>query len=235
MILHKSRTSKEGNMPLKSKSRCLTLVSKVTFTTFKVGHGFSGTNELHISSDNGNEKTSNLDTPCDKISHMYASSNGVGRTNAFSSPMDNRIVIDDNDFVDEDPNSASLSELAKQELYNYNLRNDVAKDFTIDLNNLDVASKGFHSSLNDVMPLLEVVPPRKSLSTSSDDKKFPQRNDGFTEFKSSIASSLEKIRKVNIIDIFALEDLVENFFKSYTEYDTLRLSNMTKGLFERIT
>ncbi|KAH0748622.1 hypothetical protein KY290_027854 [Solanum tuberosum] len=194
--LSKSRTSKEGDMPLKSKSRRLTLVSKVTFTTFKVGHGSSGTNELHISSNN------------------------------------DAIVIDDNDFVDEDPNSASLSELAKQldlqELYSYNLRNDVAEYFTIDLNDLDVASKGFHSSLNDVMPLLEVVPPRKSLSTSSDDKKFPQQNDGFTEFESSIVVSLEKIRKVNIIDTSALEDLVENSFKSYTEYDTLKLSKMTK-------
>ncbi|KAH0660944.1 hypothetical protein KY285_026835 [Solanum tuberosum] len=187
--LSKSRTSKEGDMPLKSKSRRLTLVSKVTFTTFKVGHGSSGTNELHISSNN------------------------------------DAIVIDDNDFVDEDPNSASLSKLAKQELYSYDLRNDVAEYFTIDLN---VASKGFHSSLNDVMPLLEVVPPRKSLSTSSDDKKFPQQNDGFTEFESSIVVSLEKIRKVNIIDTSALEDLVENSFKSYTEYDTLKLSKMTK-------
>ncbi|KAK4718316.1 hypothetical protein R3W88_016654 [Solanum pinnatisectum] len=235
-------------MPLKSKLRHLTLASKATFTTFKVCHGSSGTNELHVSSNNGNEKTSNLQTPCDKISHMYASPNDVGLTNAFSSPMEklddvccgikilDTIVIDNNYFVDEDPNSASLSELAKQldlqELYSYDLRNDLVEDFTIDLNDLDAASKGFHSSLNDLIYLLEVVPPRKSPSTSSDDKKFPQQNDGFTELESSIVSSLETIRKVNIVDISSLEDLVKNFFKSYMECDTLRLSKMTKESYE---
>ncbi|KAH0747182.1 hypothetical protein KY290_009457 [Solanum tuberosum] len=174
------------------------------------------------------------------------------------------IVIDDNDFVDEDPNSASLSELAKQfdlqELYGDNLDNNVVADFTVDLNHLDVGAKGFYSSINDVMPSLELVPPRKSPSTFLDDKKFSQPNginatevvnnqtthtksfnpsswplrpDGFEKLESIIASTLEEIRKVDIIDISSLEDLVENFFKSYAEYDTLRSSKMTKDSHEK--
>ncbi|WMV50893.1 hypothetical protein MTR67_044278, partial [Solanum verrucosum] len=58
-------------------------------------------------------------------------------------------------------------------------------------------------------------------------------SDGFTELESSIASTLEEIRKVNIIDVSSLEDHVENFFKSYTEYDTLRSSKMTKESHEK--
>ncbi|KAK4721486.1 hypothetical protein R3W88_011719 [Solanum pinnatisectum] len=57
--------------------------------------------------------------------------------------------------------------------------------------------------------------------------------DGFTELESSIASTLEEIRKVNIIDVSSLENLVENFFKSYAEYDTLRSSKMTKESHEK--
>ncbi|KAH0650278.1 hypothetical protein KY284_030190 [Solanum tuberosum] len=122
---------------------------------------------------------------------MYASSDGVGRPNASPSPTDRHwnspkrkaqeledvccgidildtIVIDDNDFVDEDLNSALLFELAKQldlqELYGGNLNNGAVADFTIDLNGLDAAAKDFHSSINNVMPSLEVVPPRKTPS-----------------------------------------------------------------------
>ncbi|WMV38433.1 hypothetical protein MTR67_031818 [Solanum verrucosum] len=58
-------------------------------------------------------------------------------------------------------------------------------------------------------------------------------SDGFTELESSIASTLEEIRKVNIIDVSSLEDHVENFFKSYAEYDTLRSSKMTKESHEK--
>ncbi|KAG5570345.1 hypothetical protein H5410_060111 [Solanum commersonii] len=47
-------------------------------------------------------------------------------------------------------------------------------------------------------------------------------------------STLEEIIKVNIIDVSSLEDHVENFFKSYTEYDTLRLTKMTKESHEKV-
>ncbi|KAH0665733.1 hypothetical protein KY285_026939 [Solanum tuberosum] len=298
----KSKTSKDGDVPAKSKLRRLTLASKATSPAPEVGHNSSGTNELRVSSDNGNDQTSNLETPCDEISHMYASPDGVRRPNASPSPTDHTIVIDDNDFVDEDSNSASLFELAKQldlqELNGGDLNNGAVADFTVDLNGLDAAAKDFHSSINDVMPSLEVVPPRKSPSndvipslevapprkSSSNDvmpslevvlpRKSPSRplrpgaptfepletiyrakstfvsemwgalcgwitqfslgsSDGFTELESSSASTLEEIRKVNIIDVSSLEDHVENFFKSYAEYDTLRSSKITKESHEK--
>ncbi|KAG5599197.1 hypothetical protein H5410_030567 [Solanum commersonii] len=292
----KSKTSKDGDVLAKSKLRRLTLASKATSLAPEVGH------------DNGNDQMSNLETPCDEISYMYASSDGVGRPNASPSPTDrhwNRpkrkaqelddvccgidildtIVINDNDFFDEDSNSASLFELAKQldlqELYDGDLNNGVVADFTVDLNGLDAAAKDFHSSINNVMLSLEVVPPRKPLSNDVmpslevvPPRKSPNRplrpgattfesqetiyrakstfvsemwgalcgwitqfslgsSDGFTELESSIASTLEEIRKVNIIDVSSLEDHVENFFKSYAEYDTLRSSNMTKESHEK--
>ncbi|KAH0727911.1 hypothetical protein KY290_003617 [Solanum tuberosum] len=321
----KSKTSKDGDVPAKSKLRRLTLASKATSPAPEDGHNSSGTNELHVSSGNGNDQTSNLETPCDEISHMYASPDGVRRLSASPSPTDrhwNRpkikaqelddiccgidildtIVIDDNDFVDEDSNSSSLFELAKQldlqELNGGDLNNGAVADFTIDLNGLDAAAKGFHSSINDVMPSLEVVPPSKSPSNDvipslevapprkspSNDvmpslevvppRKSPSRplrpgaptfepqetiyrakstfvsemwgalcgwitqfslgsSDGFTELESRIASTLEEIRKVNIIDVSSMEDHVENFFKSYAEYDTLRSSKMTKESHEK--
>ncbi|KAH0698670.1 hypothetical protein KY284_012885 [Solanum tuberosum] len=305
----KSKTSKDGDVPAKSKLRRLTLASKATSPAPEVGHNSSGTNELHVSSDNGNDQMSNLETPCDEISHMYASPDGVRRPNASPSPTDrhwNRpkrkaqelddiccgidildtIVIDDNDFLD------------LQELNGGDLNNGAVADFTVDLNGLDAAAKDFHSSINDVMPSLEVVPPRKSPSNDvipslevapprkspSNDvmpslevvppRKSPSRplrpgaptfepqetiyrakstfvsdmwgalcgwitqfslgsSYGFTELESSIASILEEIRKVNIIDVSSLEDQVENFFKSYAEYDTLRSSKMTKESHEK--
>ncbi|KAH0764942.1 hypothetical protein KY285_000813 [Solanum tuberosum] len=58
-------------------------------------------------------------------------------------------------------------------------------------------------------------------------------SDDFIELESSIASTLEEIRKVNIIDVSSLEDHVENFFKSYAEYDSLRSSKMTKKSHEK--
>ncbi|KAH0761502.1 hypothetical protein KY290_017575 [Solanum tuberosum] len=206
----KSKTSKDRDVPTKSKLRRLTLASKATSPAPKVGHGSSGINELHVSSDNGNDQTSNLEMPCDEISHLYAL-------------PDDTIVIDDSDFVDEDSNSASLFELAKQILMN-----------------LDAAAEGFHSSINDDQPSLEVVPPRKSPSNDVmpslevvPPRKSPSFSDGFTKLESSIASTLEEIRKVNIIDVSSLEDHVENFFKSYAEYDTLRSAKMTKELHEK--
>ncbi|KAH0651597.1 hypothetical protein KY290_032938 [Solanum tuberosum] len=149
---------------------------------------------------------SNLETPCDKISHMYAL-------------PDDTIVIDDNDFVDEDSNSTLLFELAKQldleELYGGDLNNGAVADFTVDLNDLDAAAKDFHSSIIDDQPSLEVVPPRKSPS-----------ND--------VMPSLEVVppRKSPSRPL-RLEDHVENFFKSYAEYDTLRSSKMTKESHEK--
>ncbi|KAH0671485.1 hypothetical protein KY285_025029 [Solanum tuberosum] len=304
----KSKTSKDGDGPAKSKLRRLTLASKATSPALEVGHGSSGTNELHVSSYNGNNQTSNLETSCDEISHMYASPDGVGRPNASPSPTDRHwncpkrkaqeldnvccnidildtIFIDDNDFVDEDSNSASLFEWVKQldlqELYGGNLNNGAVADFTVDLHCLDAAAKDFHSSINNVMPSLEVFPPRKSPSNDVipslevvPPRKSPSRplrpgaptfepqetiyrakstivsemwgtlcgwitqfslgsSDGFTELESSIASTLELIRKVNIIDVYSLEDHVENFFKSYAEYDTLRSSKMTKESHEK--
>ncbi|KAG5577589.1 hypothetical protein H5410_057723 [Solanum commersonii] len=304
----KFKTSKDRDVPAKSKLRRLILASKATLPASKVGHGSSGTNELHVSSDNGNDQMSNLEMHCDEISHFYALPDGVGRPNASPSPTDrhwNRpkrkaqelddvcwgidilvtIVIDDNDFVDEDSNSASLGELAKQldlqELYGGDLKNGVVADFTVDLNDLDAAAKDFHSSINDDQPSLEVVLPRKSPSNDVmpsleevPPRKSPSRplrpgaptlepqetiyrakstffsemwgalcgwitqfslgsSDGFTELESSIASTLEEIRKVNIIDVSSLEDHVENFFRSYAEYDTLRSSKMTKESHEK--
>ncbi|KAK4737480.1 hypothetical protein R3W88_001177 [Solanum pinnatisectum] len=265
-----SKTSKDRDVPAKSKLRRLILASKTTSPAPEVGHGSFGTNELHVSLDNGNDQTSNLETPCDEVSHMYASSDGVGRPNASPSPTDHHwnrpkrkaqelddvccgidildtIVIDDNDFVDEDSNSASLFELAKQldlqELYGGDLNNGAIADFTVDLNGLDAAAKDFHSSINDVMPSLGVVPPRKSPSNDvmpslevvplRKSPSRPLRPDGFTELESSIASTLEEMRRVKIIDVSSLEDLVENFFKSYAEYDTLRSSKMTKESHEK--
>ncbi|KAG5570344.1 hypothetical protein H5410_060110 [Solanum commersonii] len=70
------------------------------------------------------------------------------------------IVIDDNDFVDEDSNSHLGPSITKWWL----TFNNGAADFTRDLNGLDAAAKDFHSSINDVMPSSEVVPPRKSPS-----------------------------------------------------------------------
>ena len=55
----------------------------------------------------------------------------------------------------------------------------------------------------------------------------------FTTLDGNIASTLEDIRKVNIIDVSYLEDHVENFFKSYTQYDTLRSSKITKETHEK--
>uniref|UniRef100_M1DFL1 Uncharacterized protein n=1 Tax=Solanum tuberosum TaxID=4113 RepID=M1DFL1_SOLTU len=74
----KSKTSKDGDVPAKSKLRRLTLASKATSPAPEVGHNSSRANELHVSSDNGNDQTSNLETPCDKISHMYALPDGFG-------------------------------------------------------------------------------------------------------------------------------------------------------------
>ena len=74
----KSKTSKDGDMPKKSKSRHLTSASKVTSLASKVVHGSSTTNELHISLHNVNDQTSNLKKPCDEISLMYASPNDLG-------------------------------------------------------------------------------------------------------------------------------------------------------------
>ncbi|KAG5599195.1 hypothetical protein H5410_030565 [Solanum commersonii] len=296
----KSKTSKDEDVTVKSKLRRLTLASKATSLAPEVGHSSSGTNELHVSSDNGNDQMSNLETPCDEISHMYASS-------------DDTIVIDDNDFVDVDLNSATLFELAKQvrpphflffiffkvlnliiflfllfffqldlqELYGGDLNISAVADFTVALNGLDVAAKNFHSSINNVMPSLEAVQPRKSPSNDvmpslevAPPRKSPSRplrpgaptfepqetiyrakstfvyemwaalcgwitqfsldsSYGFTKLESSIASTLEEIRKVNIIDVSSLEDHVKNFFKSYAEYDTLRSSKMTKESHEK--
>ncbi|KAH0691939.1 hypothetical protein KY289_019297 [Solanum tuberosum] len=233
---HPSSKSQVKDVPAKSKLRRLTLASNATSPAPKVGHGSSGTNELHVSSNNGNDQTSNLKMPCDEISHLYALPDGVGRPNASPSPTDRHwnppkrkaqelddiccgidildtIVIDDNDFVDEDSNSASLFELAKQldlqELYCGDLNNGAVADFTVDLNDLDAAAKDFHSPINDDQPSLEVVPPRKSPSNDMMPslevvlpRKSPSRplrpgsSDGFTELESSIASTLEEIRRL---------------------------------------
>ncbi|KAH0696534.1 hypothetical protein KY290_013902 [Solanum tuberosum] len=42
-----------------------------------------------------------------------------------------------------------------------------------------------------------------------------------------------RLRRQTTLDISSLEDLVENFFKSYVEYDTLRSSKMTKESHEK--
>lgn len=55
----------------------------------------------------------------------------------------------------------------------------------------------------------------------------------FTALDWNIASTIEEIRKVKIIDVSSLEVHVENFFKSYTEYDTLRSLNITKETHEK--
>ncbi|KAG5599829.1 hypothetical protein H5410_031199 [Solanum commersonii] len=65
-----------------------------------------------------------------------------------------RYFIDKYDF---DP-------LDLQELYGGDLNNGVVANFTVDLNGLDAAAKDFHPSINNVMPSLGVVPPRKSPS-----------------------------------------------------------------------
>ncbi|KAK6780346.1 hypothetical protein RDI58_022530 [Solanum bulbocastanum] len=97
---------------------------------------------------------------------MYASLDGVGRPNAFPSPTGRHWNHPKRKAQELD--DASLFELAKQldlqELYGGDLNNGAVADFTVDLNYLDAAAKDFHSSINNVMPSLEVVPPRKSLS-----------------------------------------------------------------------
>ena len=123
---------------MKSKSRHLTSASKTTSLASNVGHGSSTTYEPYESSDNDKCKRSNFETPCDKISLMNSSRNGFGLLNVSSSPVDRHwnclkrmtqgldddccgikfldtIFIDDNNFVDEDSNSTSLFELAKQD------------------------------------------------------------------------------------------------------------------------
>ena len=150
-----------------------------------------------------------------------------------------------------------------QELHCDDLNNSAVKDFTVDLNDLDAAAKDSHSSINDVIPSSEVVPPRKSPSSDmmpsllcGDPTFDPQEtinlsksyvvsemwgalrglitqfslgsSDDFTRFESSITSSLEEIRKVKIIDVSSLEGHVENFFKSYAEYNTSRSSKLIK-------
>ena len=75
-------------MPAKSKSRSLTSASKGTSVASKVGNGSFATNELHVSLDNDNDQTSNLETPCVEISLIYALLNGVGLPKVSSSPID---------------------------------------------------------------------------------------------------------------------------------------------------
>ena len=86
------------------------------------------------------------------------------------------IVIDDKNFVDEDSNSTSLFRISKtcktlsliffesdhlfDILYGDDFNNGSVTDFTVDLNDLDAVSKGFNSSINNVMPSSEVVQPR---------------------------------------------------------------------------
>ncbi|KAK4706758.1 hypothetical protein R3W88_033667 [Solanum pinnatisectum] len=225
----KSKTSKDGDVPPKSKLRRFTLASKVTSPASKVSHGSSKTNELHVSSDNDNDKTKaqELDDICCGIDIL------------------DTIVIDDNDFVDEDLKSESCELLDLQELHGDDLNNGAVADFTIDLNDLDATAKDFHSSINDIMhtksfkpslwPLRPGAPtfePRNHLRVKS---TFVYEMWGalwISELESSIASTLEEIRKVNIIDVSSLENLVENFFKS-CEYDTLRSSKMTKESHEK--
>ncbi|KAH0672490.1 hypothetical protein KY284_023577 [Solanum tuberosum] len=250
----KSKTSKDRDVPAKSKLRRLTLASKATSPAPKVGHGSSGKNELHVSSDNGNDQTSNLEMSCDEISHLYALPDGVGRPNASPSPTDrhwNRpkrkaeelddvccgidnldtIAIDDNNFVDEDSNSASLFELAKQldlqELYGGDHNNGAVADFTVDLNELDAAAKDFYSSINDDQPSLEVVPPRKSPSNDvmPSLEVVPPRKSPSRPLRPGVPT-LEP--QETIYRTKSTFDHVENFFKSYAEYDTLRSSKMTK-------
>ncbi|KAH0636783.1 hypothetical protein KY289_036698 [Solanum tuberosum] len=180
----------------------LTLASKATSLAPEVGHGSSGTNELHVSSDNGNDQRQTLRRVVMK----------------FLICMLHRM-------------------LDLQELYGGDLNNGAVADFIVDLNGLDAAAKDSHSSINNAMPSLEVVPPRKSPSNDVmpslevvPPRKSPSRP---LRPESSIASTLEEIRKVNIIDVSSLEDHVENFFKSYAEYDTLRSSKMTKESHEK--
>ena len=135
-----------------------------------------------------------------------------------------------------------------QELYGDDLNNGAVTYFIVDLYDLDEAVEDFHSSINNVMPSSEVIPPR--ISASSDMMSSLRRgaptyepqeiiyrakssfisemwdtlcgwitlfslgsSDGFTTLESNIASTLEDIRKVNIIDFSSLDDHVQNFFK----------------------
>ncbi|OIT25364.1 hypothetical protein A4A49_26757 [Nicotiana attenuata] len=60
-------------------------------------------------------------------------------------------------------------------------------------------------------------------------KKFSLDSlDSFTKLEESIALTLEEIKKENVIDSSTLEALVEAFFTTYADYDTLRSSKMTK-------
>ncbi|XP_009801417.1 uncharacterized protein [Nicotiana sylvestris] len=54
--------------------------------------------------------------------------------------------------------------------------------------------------------------------------------DSFMKLEESISLTLTEIQRENIIDISTLEDPVEAFFKTYTEYDALRSSKMSKEL-----
>lgn len=52
-----------------------------------------------------------------------------------------------------------------QELYGDDFKNGAVIGFTIDINDLEAATKDFHSSINNVIPSSKVVPPRKSPSS----------------------------------------------------------------------
>ncbi|KAK4706954.1 hypothetical protein R3W88_033491 [Solanum pinnatisectum] len=136
------------------------------------------------------------------------------------------------------------------------LGNDVIVDFTVGLNDLDTAVKGFHSSLNDVISSLEIVQPRNSPSTSLDSKKFSQTNGiNATEvvnnkithtksFKPSSSHMCGWVAQISLcsLDVFTelessiastLQEISKNFFKSYAEYDALKSSKMTKVSHEK--
>ncbi|KAH0715121.1 hypothetical protein KY284_008026 [Solanum tuberosum] len=84
-----------------------------------------------------------------------------------------------------------------------------------------VAIKGFHSSLNNVMPSLGVVPPRKSPSTSSDDKKFAQPNDiNATEVVVNLLTHRKSFKPSS--------------WTLLPEYDALRSSKVTKESYEKV-
>ncbi|KAH0707678.1 hypothetical protein KY285_010480 [Solanum tuberosum] len=142
----KSKTSKDRDVPVKSKLRRLILASKATSPAPKVGHGSSGTNELHVSSDN---------VPPTK------------------------------------------------------------------------------SPSNDGMPSLEGVLPRKSPSRPlRPGAPTLEPQETIYRAKSTFVSEMWGAL-CGWITQFSLEDHVENFFKSYTEYDTLRSSKMTKESHEK--